>query len=117
MSFSGDESIVVAGTEAGKIRVFANPGGEVLVRAQAHTANVTSIAVDRQGRLIATASADRTIRLWKRDDGGLAELFTLRFHSPVVAAHLSADGQTLAGAGVARIGRANLAHSTACTPT
>jgi WD40 repeat protein len=91
-----DESLAVAGTEEGRVVVSTLPGGQLLGEAREHAETVSSIAVSRTGELIASASADRTIRLWKTAAGGLHELLALQFHAPVVSVHLSADGSLLA---------------------
>ncbi len=96
VALSGDESVAIAGTEGGRISVFAVPGGAVLGKSEAHAELVCSIAANHSGELIATASPDRTIRLWNLGPDGLHELLTLRFHAPLVSIHLSADGSQLA---------------------
>jgi WD40 repeat protein len=96
VAISGDESLAVAGTEEGRIGVSAIPGGKLLGEAQGHAELVASIAVSHTGELIATASPDRTICLWKLGPHGFQELLSLQFHSPVASVHLSADGSTLA---------------------
>jgi eukaryotic-like serine/threonine-protein kinase len=96
VALSGDESVAIAGTEGGRICVFSIPGGAVLGKAEAHAEFVGSIAANRSGELIATASPDRTIRLWKLAPDGLQELLTLRFHAPILSIHLAADGSQLA---------------------
>jgi serine/threonine protein kinase/WD40 repeat protein len=96
VALSGDESLAVAGTEEGRVSISAIPDGKVLADAPGHADSVSSIAVSRTGDLIATASPDRTIRLWKPGLDGLQELLALQFHAPVVSVHLSADGSTLA---------------------
>lgn len=93
---SGNESLAVVGTEAGRVCVFSVPAGKAVGKADAHSESVTSLAISRNGELIATASPDRTIRLWKLHSIGLQELLTLQFHAPVVSVHLSSDGSRLA---------------------
>ena len=68
-----------------------------------HTAVIRRISVDRDNRLLATASTDKTAKLWELSTGKL--LRTIRV--PVAAGHegkvnavaLSPDGKTLAVAG------------------
>ncbi|MEI8172708.1 MAG: caspase family protein [Deltaproteobacteria bacterium] len=68
-----------------------------------HTAQITRISVDRENRLLATASDDKTVRLW---DAGTGEL--IRIIRPPVgvgnegklyAVALSPDGKTVAAGG------------------
>ena len=66
-------------------------------RLQGHTAGVMAISVSREG-LIASASADNTINLW-RLDGRLIK--TLKGHTDtVLSVSFSPDGQTIASTGL-----------------
>jgi len=49
---------------------------------RAHENRTTYVAIDRRGKLVATASADTTVRLWRLDSGDL--LATLRGHTKQV---------------------------------
>ena len=63
-----------------------------------HTAALTSLAYTADGRTLATASNDATVKLW--DVATRTVRATLRGHTaPVEAVALSPDGQTLASAG------------------
>src|SRR5262245_46777136 len=68
-----------------------------------HTAPIESIGVSADGRLLATASHDRTVRLWSLPDGKLIR--TLRVpigpghQSKVFAVALAPDGRWLAAGG------------------
>jgi WD40 repeat protein len=61
-----------------------------------HTASVRSVAFSADGKTIASAGDDRTVRLWQV--GNRALLATLQ-GADVGAAAFSSDGHTLAGAG------------------
>lgn len=66
-------------------------------RLQGHTARVMAVSVSREG-LIASASADNTIKLW-RLDGSLIK--TLKGHTDtVLSVSFSPDGQTIASTGL-----------------
>ncbi|WP_017316096.1 nSTAND1 domain-containing NTPase [Mastigocladopsis repens] len=65
-------------------------------RLSGHGAPVTSVSISSDGQTIASASADKTVKLWKRD-GSL--ITTLKAHSePVTSVGISSDGQTIASA-------------------
>jgi len=62
-----------------------------------HKGRITSVAVTADGKLLASASVDGTVKLW--DASGLIRA-TLEVHAgPVNAVTFSADGKTLASAG------------------
>jgi WD40 repeat protein/serine/threonine protein kinase len=66
-----------------------------------HTDSVRGVAFSGDGQLLASASEDRTVKVWAARTG--QELRTLRGHNgPVSSVAFSADGQLLASASVDR---------------
>ena len=70
--------------------------GKLIAALEGHADGVTAASWSRDGKTLATASADKTVRLW--DATGKA-LRTLRGHEGVVTCVAWADGKTLASGG------------------
>jgi WD40 repeat protein len=97
VALSRDETLAVVGTQGGRIRVVRVPDGEPLTDLQGHNDEVTSVAISRDDRLLATGSLDRTIRLWQRLGDHLQERISLPSPTgPVVALRFSPDAKMLA---------------------
>jgi WD40 repeat protein len=98
---SADGARVVSGGHDGKVKVWDAVTGEELLNIKGHAATVTSVAFSRDGKYLATASKDKTVKRWyaptgkqvwsrKRDAKDEADDFTSVAFSP--------DGQRLAWA-------------------
>lgn len=74
------------------------------VEAGGHTAPVNRLAVDSAGRLLATASDDRTVRLWSLPDGAPAGVLRVPIgeeaEGELYAVALTPDGRRLFAAGI-----------------
>ena len=85
--------------------VLIDPPIDPILRIEAgeHTSAIRSIATDEQGRWLATASEDKSVRVWNTADGRL--LSTLRppiglgIEGKLYAVAMSPDGATVAAAG------------------
>ncbi|CAO3418691.1 caspase family protein [Azospirillum doebereinerae] len=81
----------------------ASSGAFLRIETGRHTARVNRLATDAEGRLIATVSNDKTLRLWSRDDGEPLGVLRVPIESgdegALYAVALSADGSLAVAAG------------------
>jgi WD40 repeat protein len=92
LALAADESVAVAGSEEGGVRVIELPGGRVLVDLPgAHRDEVTAAAV-RPGGWFATGSRDKAVKLWNRSGDLVLSVNQTR---PAHRVFVSSDGQTL----------------------
>jgi WD40 repeat protein len=87
-----DEQLVLAGTELGKLCLWALPSGELVHQFPDHVGAVTGVAFAGPDLLL-SGSRDGTIRLWRRDG---TPLLTLEVTGPVQRLAVSPDGRRLA---------------------
>lgn len=103
LAFSPDGSTLLAAdgdvASTGMIRIWKMPEGEPIANWAAHDDSILSIDVSRDGKLLATAGADRLAKVW--DLSTRKEIAKLEGHAgPVVAVAITADGTQLASAGM-----------------
>ncbi|AZP19245.1 TIR domain-containing protein [Streptomyces aquilus] len=69
LAWSADGDVLVAGTTGGSLRGVVRPdsGAEPALVIEGHTDSIWDTGVSADGRLVATVSADGTIRLWHAD--------------------------------------------------
>jgi WD40 repeat protein len=66
-----------------------------------HTASTNAVAFSPNGQLLASASSDRTVKVWRASDGALLQTLTGFFDS-VTSVAFSHDGQELAAGSIDR---------------
>jgi WD40 repeat protein len=96
VALSPMEDLAVSGTEAGTVQIVRVPTAEQVSVLKAHRGPVTSVAFNPNGDRLATASHDRTVRLWQRDGESFRELVTLPADGPVLQVVFHPDGKRLA---------------------
>ena len=78
VAINANDEFAVAGTEKGTLALLRLTDKKARMFSSASTNNVTSVAFSCDGRMLATASRDRTIRLWRVGSETLEPLLTLR---------------------------------------
>jgi WD40 repeat protein len=103
LAFTPDGKTLIAGdgdvASTGMIRTWQMPDAQPLASWAAHADSILSLDVSRDGKLLATAGADRLAKIW--DLASRKELAKLEGHAgPVVAVAMTADGAQLASGGM-----------------
>jgi WD40 repeat protein len=78
VALSRDERLAILGSDSGRIHIRKLPGGELLSELKSHADSVTSVALGPDDRLLATASLDRSLRLWQRQGDSFREVLSLQ---------------------------------------
>ncbi len=94
VAISGDRQYWAAGSRRGEVRVWRAGGLSLHLSLRAHTDCAAAVAFSPEGRRLATASWDGTIKLWDLEHGTL--LWTDWHTCEIFALAFSPDGQRLA---------------------
>lgn len=96
LALAPDDSLVVAGTQNGKLRAIQLGDRQELTAVMAHPGGLTAAAFSRDGSLLATGGRDRVVRLWKRTGDRFEPLFAVSdMTGPVRELQFDADGRLL----------------------
>jgi WD40 repeat protein len=96
VALNGSETLAACGLGDGGISIAALPGGETTAELRGHADRVLSLAFSGSDSLLASASRDETIRLWRARGKKWENVLTLRPLGGVVeAVRFSGDGKQL----------------------
>jgi WD40 repeat protein len=100
LAFSPDSQILAAGTGGGTVRLFRPANWKQTSEATGHEDVVWNLAWDPLGTRLASASYDRTARIWDPNGGHLwtvsghsAALYGVAFHPPEILRTIGRDGK------------------------
>jgi WD40 repeat protein len=77
VAIAPNDSLIVAGTEKGLLRVMNLAKQTELPPVPAHADGTTAVAINRDGTLLVTGGRDRAVRVWKRVCEHFEPLFTV----------------------------------------
>ena len=97
IALGADESLAVCGLIDGRLALFRLPSGEAVAEISGHLDAVNAVASSPDGTLVASASRDGTVGLWKVEGCSLTELFHIPSTSghPVLAVKFDSGGRML----------------------
>jgi WD40 repeat protein len=102
-AFSADGSRLYVGADHGNVAVRDGATGVEIMSLQAHTREVSDLALSPDGACLATASADGGVRLWDAATGAVVREFSYErlspMHFPAGGLAFSADGAHLLARG------------------
>ena len=97
LALAADGKTVYTG-ESSLVRAWETATGKLLYTGRGHTGGVFGVAASPDGRTLATASTDGSVKIW--DAASLQDVLTLPVgQSQVKCVAFAPDGRTLAGIG------------------
>jgi WD40 repeat protein len=95
VGLAADESLAVAGTRSGLVRVLRLADGAELPAFVAHPGGVTAVGLSREGLLV-TGGKDRAVRVWRRSGERFEPVLSIdRLTAPVQSLEFAASDNRL----------------------
>jgi WD40 repeat protein len=95
LAWVSDGKKIISGTALGSIRIFDTATWNQIAILMGHTKSVFAMSISRNDRLLASASNDKTVRLWNLDTNLPVSWTRLQHEDHVICAAFSADGTLL----------------------
>ncbi|KAF8842621.1 WD40 repeat-like protein [Paxillus ammoniavirescens] len=99
LAWTPDNQQLIVGCKDGSIKCFASSSGSLLADWKAHINVINSIAVSPDGKFIASASSDKTVRLWDMTTSTQNIGPPIQCHDRVYSVAISPDGTHLVSGG------------------
>ncbi len=102
LAYAGDGTVLFVAQSNGRIASWAMPEGRMYATREAHDDDIWAMVTSPDGRLLATGSYDRTVRIWRTINGELVRTLADNYEAHALA--FSPDSELLAAAGRKRRG-------------
>jgi len=96
VALNPDETLAASGTERGLVQVVRLTDFKTVAVLEGHKDSVETLAFSPSGRLLATASKDRTLRIWQWNGTSFQAVITLPASHAVLAVSFSLDERKIA---------------------
>jgi WD40 repeat protein len=110
VAFSPDRKLLVAGLDDGSVVIWdaekalqKDTASQTPQKVAGHSAGVFVVVFAKDGKLLATASGDQTVKVWILSKDGMAEQATLTHPTPVTSLAFAPDNMTLASGSLDKI--------------
>jgi len=82
--FASKQNQIVTGGADGEVCIFDINSKKILSTLQGHSKRITHVRIHQNQDVIASASADKTVRFWKDSGNGFKEVLLIKDHTDIV---------------------------------